>query len=55
MRLLVIFAFCVAGYASPPPMKVILTQRTRDDRQNIQVRSFNKKVGLSRKDDFVSL
>lgn len=37
MRLLIILAICAAINASLPPIKVVLTQRTLDDRQTIQV------------------
>lgn len=37
MRLLVVLVFCVVSNAAQQPLKVVLTQSTRDDRQNIQV------------------
>ncbi|KAK4016852.1 hypothetical protein OUZ56_031819 [Daphnia magna] len=39
-RLLIILAICIAQNASLSPTKVILTQRTRDDRRNIQLVEF---------------
>lgn len=44
MRLLIILTICVVINASLPPIKVLLTQRTLDDRRTIQVNIYNSKI-----------